>query len=117
MDKRTIVFKQGEENGVVIEREQLEYSIFLNQYQQAIDAFQRLWKSQQALKASNQFSSHSISLDNQISNIIAFCGDRGEGKSSCMSTFANILTDSYVRNNAKSVIQEPEDMLGCQDIE
>lgn len=117
MDKRTIVFKQGEENGVVIEREQFEYSIFLNQYQQAIDAFQRLWKSQQALKASNQFLSHSISLDNQISNIIAFCGDRGEGKSSCMSTFANILTDSYVRNNARSVIQEPEDMLGCQDIE
>lgn len=117
MDKRTIVFKQGEENGIVIEREQLEYSIFLNQYQQAIDAFQRLWKSQQALKDSNQFSSHSFSLDNQISNIIAFCGDRGEGKSSCMSTFANILTDSYVRNNARSVIQEPEDMLGCQDIE
>ena len=46
MNERTIIFKQGEENGIVIEREKFESSIFLNQYQQAINIFQRLWTKQ-----------------------------------------------------------------------
>ena len=47
MNTEPIVFRQGEENGIVIEREGFEHSIFINQYQQAIYIFQRLWDQRQ----------------------------------------------------------------------
>lgn len=122
MNERTITFRLGEENGIVIQKDSFETSLFLNQYQQAIDIFDRLWKEQQEwAKSSN--SSHY--LDNQFSNIIAFCGDRGEGKTSCMSSFATILTDEHVRGEAcstkgdenKKTIIISTDFLRPQEIE
>ena len=122
MNERTITFRLGEENGIVIQKESFETSLFLNQYQQAIDIFDRLWKEQQEwAKSSN--SSHY--LDNQFSNVIAFCGDRGEGKTSCMSSFATILTDEHVRGEAcstkgdekKKPITISTDFLRPQEIE
>lgn len=99
MNERTITFRLGEENGIVIQKDSFETSLFLNQYQQAIDIFDRLWKEQQEWAKS---SNSSYYLDNQFSNVIAFCGDRGEGKTSCMSSFATILTDEHVRGEACS---------------
>ena len=122
MNERTITFRLGEENGIVIQKDSFETSLFLNQYQQAIDIFDRLWKEQQEwAKSSN--SSHY--LDNQFSNVIAFCGDRGEGKTSCMSSFATILTDEHVRGEAcstkgdekKKPITISTDFLRPQEIE
>lgn len=97
MNERTITFRLGEENGIVIQKDSFENSLFLNQYQQAIDIFDHLWKEQIEWDKS---SSNFHYLDNQFSNVIAFCGDRGEGKTSCMSSFATILTDEKVRKNA-----------------
>lgn len=121
MSERTITFRLGEENGIVVQKHSFEKSLFLNQYQLAIDIFDRLWKEQQEwAKRSN--GSHY--LDNQFSNVIAFCGDRGEGKTSCMSSFATILTDEEVRKNASEKndqghkpITIPSDFLRPQEIE
>ena len=115
MNERTIIFKQGEENGIVIEREKFESSIFLNQYQQAINIFQRLWTKQKGILLSDNRSSYRI--DNQFSNIIAFCGDRGEGKTSCMSSFATILTDDSVRAQAQTTLLLPDKMIACKQVE
>ena len=97
MNERTITFRLGEENGIVIQKDSFDTSLFLNQYQQAINIFEHLWKEQEEWTKSY---CHSHYLDNQFSNVIAFCGDRGEGKTSCMSSFATILTDENVRKNA-----------------
>lgn len=103
MNAKPIIFRKGEENGIVVERDHFENSIMLNQYQQAVDIFNRQWKQQYAIiddfKKSNG-RNNNIWIDNKFSNIIAFCGDRGEGKSSCMASFATILTDEEVRKNA-----------------
>lgn len=115
MNERTIIFKQGEENGIVIEREKFNNSIFLNQYQQAINIFQRLWTKQKGILLSNNVNHYRI--DNSFSNIIAFCGDRGEGKTSCMSSFATILTDDNVRAQAQTTLLIPDNMIACQQIE
>lgn len=119
MKQEPIIFKQGEENGIVIERENFKSSIFVDQYQQAIDVFNRQWKQQSAiiedLKKSNG-RNNDIWIDNKFSNIIAFCGDRGEGKSSCMASFATILTDGNVRNEAKKAITFPKDKEGNYEI-
>ena len=67
---KDIKFYSGEENGVVIE-DNLEASIFNRQYRKAY----RLMDS-----IVNHYSE-------QLSNIIAFCGDRGDGKTSAMMSF------------------------------
>ena len=68
--KDLIKFYTGEENGLVIE-DSLNDSIFDSQYRKA----QKLFDS-----IVNQYNEHSP-------NIIAFCGDRGDGKTSAMLSF------------------------------
>lgn len=68
--KDIINFFSGEENGVVIE-EKLDGSIFDRQYRKATKLFNVLVES----------------YDEHASNIIAFCGDRGDGKTSAMMSF------------------------------
>ena len=114
MDERTIVFRQGEENGIVVERDNFAHSIFLNQYQLAINIFHSQWTMQKNLPTSLQAN---CCLDNQFSNVIAFCGDRGEGKTSCMSSFATILTDRDVQAKAKNVLKLPEGFIAPDEVE
>lgn len=112
MNSEPIVFRQGEENGIVIERGDYGHSIMLNQYQQAINIFHRIWTQQQAIikrLEANQGGQNDIWIDNKTSNIIAFCGDRGEGKSSCMASFATMLTDKEAQTEAKKVLSFPKD--------
>lgn len=114
MNAKPIVFRQGEENGIVIEREGFEHSIFINQYQQAIYIFQRLWDQRQRFVPQGNVITPlwKYGVDNQFSNIIAFCGDRGEGKSSCMTSFATILTDDNVREKTQLTLKYPKDLKG-----
>ena len=71
-------FYQGDENGVVIEKGNYDTSIFRNQYAQALKLINEL--------ASRKDEGHDASRP----NIIAFCGNRGEGKTSCMMTVQEI---------------------------
>lgn len=103
MKQEPIIFKQGEENGIVIERNHFERSIFKNQYQQAIKTFCHIWAQQKRyLENNNQPAKfwNKYGVDNLFANVIAFCGDRGEGKSSSMISFASILTEKEVRKEA-----------------
>lgn len=72
---RNIYFYNDESNSVVLEKDNFENSIFKEQYIQALLLFQNILEN----------------ADETKSNIIAFCGDRGEGKTSCMMTFKHIL--------------------------
>lgn len=108
MNTNPILFRQGEENGIVIERDHFDRSIFVSQYQQSITIFNGLWKLQDKM-LSAQETSHlhpDFGMDNQFSNIIAYCGDRGEGKSSCMSSFVTMLVDKSAREDARSVFAD-----------
>ena len=70
-----IVFREGDENRIVVEQKN-EFSIFQAQYVQAQEIFNRL-KNDKKTRDDN--------------NIIAFCGDRGSGKTSCMESFIEQL--------------------------
>lgn len=72
MDK--IVFYKGEETDVVIERDNLGASIFADQYKYGLGLMENM-----------------LHATGHVSNIIAFCGDRGEGKTSCMRSFMSII--------------------------
>ena len=100
---KPIIFYQGEENGIVVETNDYEYSIFHDQYKRAFQIFERIRNQQlpynELYKECGEkvVSPLSIEVDNQYSNIVAFCGDRGEGKSSCMSSFAAMLSKEGAR--------------------
>lgn len=122
MKQEPIIFKQGEENGIVIERDHFERSIFKSQYHQAINIFNRLWSKQKTLlpskaQLSDQSGPQSHGMDNQFSNIITFCGDRGEGKSSCMSSFATMLIEKGVREKASNVFPQLAESESYEKIE
>lgn len=72
MDK--IVFYKGEETDIVIERDNLNSSIFSDQYKYGLGLMENM-----------------LHATRRVSNIIAFCGDRGEGKTSCMRSFMSII--------------------------
>lgn len=71
-----IKFKDGEENFIIIEgADKKEGSLFRNQYERADQIFAGLNGEENKDKR-------------QYNNILAFCGDRGAGKTSCMQSFA-----------------------------
>lgn len=65
-------FQDGKENQPIIELENMENSVFSNQYILAEKIFNALLTDDEARKHNN---------------IISFCGDRGTGKTSCMMSF------------------------------
>lgn len=88
-----IRFYAGQESGVIIEKENFSQSVFYEKYQHAFEIFSRIWESK----------------NDDISNIIAICGDRGEGKTSLLRSVQNILrADEKAFENAKDVFQFPE---------
>ncbi|WP_143260688.1 P-loop NTPase fold protein [Alistipes sp. An116] len=67
-----LTFQDGKENQPIIESQDMENSVFSNQYVLAEKIFNALLADAEARKHNN---------------IISFCGDRGTGKTSCMMSF------------------------------
>ena len=67
-----LTFQDGKENQPIIESENMDNSVFKNQYVLAEKIFKALVEDGEARK---------------YNNIISFCGDRGTGKTSCMMSF------------------------------
>lgn len=67
-----LTFQDGKENQPIIESQNMENSVFSNQYALAEKIFKALLTDDEARKHNN---------------IISFCGDRGTGKTSCMMSF------------------------------
>lgn len=76
---RKVIFRRGEENRIVLEQGSFKYSLFQQQYLNALQSFLGICRSM------------SMNQEDDIANIISFCGDRGEGKSSCMRTTRKIF--------------------------
>lgn len=83
--KKELKFKIGEENRIVLEnidKEVLDNSIFSNQYKKSLYTLDSYF----ALQGGN--TGNSIE---DASNVFAFIGERGSGKTSCMMSVANLL--------------------------
>ena len=77
----TIKLYKGEEHGVVIETEDFDKSMFYAQYNKAYDILKDMMdRNMEVIRKEEK----TITM---TPNIIAFCGDRGEGKTSCMESF------------------------------
>lgn len=100
-NNNTIIFRMGEETGIVIEKtkEQFEHSLFKEQYMQAFESISHIMQNK-----------HHSEADTSAANVVAFCGDRGEGKTSCMRSVLHILTDTDVHNAAQLALGVSEDL-------
>ena len=91
--KNTITFKIGDENRIIVENlkdKVISESIFSNQYRKALHVL-------------DSFLSHKTEYNKNLnefrSNVFAFIGERGSGKTSCMASINNYL----VLNDADSL--------------
>lgn len=82
IEQTPIKFYEGDESRVVKEIEKYESSIFKSQYERAIDIL-------------GDFLEADKNVELTVPNIVAFCGDRGEGKTSCMQSTAGMLKDVF----------------------
>ena len=75
IDSKILTFYRGQEDIVVNEKENYSESLFKDQYTHALLQIHQLVSKRK---------------DN-VPSILAFCGDRGEGKTSCMETVKTML--------------------------
>ena len=82
-----VKFYQGDENCVVIEDHYDKESIFTNQFKRAKDII-------------NSYRYYNGDEKKQITSpqMVAFCGDRGEGKTSCTLSLAKQLPNTFAPN-------------------
>lgn len=88
--KNTIIFKVGDENRIVVEDlrgKAIDESIFANQYRKALHVI-------------DSYMAHKVAYNKELndcrSNIFAFIGERGSGKTSCMTSIGNYLKSNDV---------------------
>lgn len=91
MKEQIFRYYKGEENIVVVEKENYEESLFREQYIQALQLVTDLAEHPKV----------------DVPNLVAFCGDRGEGKTSCMLTVCHII-----KNSGKPAIASEMEPLG-----
>ena len=84
---RKVIFRRGDENRIVIEEGNFREILFQQQYLNAMQSFISVCRLQEKMSTKSQTMG---------TNIISFCGDRGEGKSSCMYTVRRILNEHDV---------------------
>ena len=96
-NNNTIIFRMGEETGIVIEKtkEQFEHSLFKEQYKQAFSIMDSILFRTTKVNPNDE-------IDENISNVIAFCGDRGEGKTSALETVRGILSSKKIMKEAQA---------------
>lgn len=83
----TIKLYKGEEHGVVIEKKDFHESMFYAQYNKAYDILKDM------MSRNSEIIRKKDKTITMTPNIIAFCGDRGEGKTSCMESFTQKIMD------------------------
>lgn len=94
--KKVLHFRKGDEHRVVIEKEKYADSIFSEQYKQSLLIWNRICNDYKDTGDVKSADENVYNVDG-VSNIIAFCGDRGEGKTSCQMSFTELLHNEKER--------------------
>lgn len=92
--KSELVIVKGQEFKISVKEHIKKEDIFLAQYKQAADMLETIIKESKKDDAEQPWQKTEYE-----NNIIAFCGERGEGKSSAMLTFINAI---YHKNDVKN---------------
>ena len=104
LKERAIVFHIGDETNIVVAKtqQQIEHSPLKEQYAQALRIVDEIL-------AQSPADEDKGSENTAVSNIVAFCGDRGEGKTSALMTTREILLGDKTFEEARKANILPED--------
>lgn len=92
--KSKLKINKGEEFKIAIKDIKDGDTIFYNQYKQALKMLETIVKTSHTIRENEQENRESSwQSEDYENNIIAFCGERGEGKSSAMCTFIKSLSN------------------------
>lgn len=94
MNNKGLTIEIGRENQYVVEditKEKIDSSFFASQYRESLAVIESYLKQ---LPETNGNSSKGNVDEDYANNIIAFVGDRGSGKTSCMESVAEFLSNS-----------------------
>lgn len=97
---KKIKISDGQNFVIHIEEQIEEDNLFFHEYEIAVKNLNNIWKIQKGLKTDIKGISESPN------NIIAFCGERGSGKSSVMLSFMNALENSGKRHDKFNFIED-----------
>lgn len=94
--KSVLKIKKGEEFKIAIKNIEDGGTIFYDQYKQAFKMLDDIVNTslKEKVKEKDEKYKKRWNSEDYENNIIAFCGERGEGKSSAMCTFINSLSDN-----------------------
>lgn len=80
---------EGQRFEAYIEEKINEDSLFFHEYEMAVNSLNNIWEIQADDKENTRYTAE------KPNNIIAFCGERGSGKSSIMLSFVRAVENSY----------------------
>lgn len=112
--KSELVIVKGQEFKISVQDTIKEDDIFIEQYKQAADMLDAILSENQDLDKNKNNTIHSWQQTEYENNIIAFCGERGDGKSSAMLTFINALCCRKKKKNKDNLFENCENI---QDVE
>ena len=92
---KKLKISDGQNFEIHIEEQIEEDNLFFHEYESAVKNLNNIWEIQKGLK--NDIERKGIS--EKPNNIIAFCGERGSGKSSVMLSFMKALENSGIRQD------------------
>lgn len=98
----------GEESRLVIENYPYKESIFKNSYDKALNVISEIISDNENNKSNERNPAHFFrqTADSVKNNIVAFLGDRGTGKTSCMLSVANMLKETKSISNGSNSINK-----------
>lgn len=110
---------RGEEFKVQVRNEINEKDIFIEEYEKAAYLLEEILYASSKQLESKKENGNSFSVNNHTeynNNIIAFCGERGDGKTSAMMTFMNVVKQyADQKNSSRKVWQGKEHVLFKND--
>ena len=98
-----ITITKGNEFKIAVKDEITKDDLFIEQYERAANILDRIVGTSIEVRDKKEF----WKSQDYENNIIAFCGERGEGKSSVMMTFVNAI----YHNSNKEIL------LNCKNVE
>lgn len=102
-----IIVYQGDENRAKIETKYTKDSYFAGVYKRAMELTEEItYELRQVFQSENKMDCAFSAFQRIPNNIIAFCAQRGQGKTTAMKSFANILARGYVEEGRSNNILE-----------
>ncbi|SFA98774.1 hypothetical protein [Selenomonas ruminantium] len=110
---------RGEEFKVQVRNEINEKDIFIDEYEKAAYLLEEILYASSKQLESKKENGNPFSVNNHTeynNNIIAFCGERGDGKTSAMMTFMNVVKQyAEQKNSSRKLWQGKEYVLFKND--